>query len=132
MGFDQEVENALYTIQVADPEKYVPVYKGYEGPIIIGLPWEGAMQAGSYIGQKFVLNEFVAFSSFLKDISSLSDKTVAVVSFALCGFANLGAMAMLLGGIGGLSPSRRDDLAKNHIGKKWAWLYAWILYKTIT
>lgn len=79
---------------------------------IIGVPWDEAMKAGSYIGQKFALNEFVAYSSFSEDISSLSDKTVAIVSFALCGFANLGAMAMLLGGIGGLAPSRRGDLAK--------------------
>jgi len=78
----------------------------------VGVPWEEAVQAGSYIGQKFVLNEFVAFGSFANDIAQLSDKTVMVVSFALCGFANLGAMGMLIGGIGGLAPSRRTDLAR--------------------
>lgn len=79
---------------------------------VVGVPWEEAMQAGSYIGQKFVLNEFVAYSSFSADMDMLSDKTIAVVSFALCGFANLGALAMFIGGIGELAPSRRGDLAK--------------------
>lgn len=79
---------------------------------VIGVPWDEAVLAGSFIGQKFVLNEFVAYSSFAPEIENLSDKTVAIVSFALCGFANLGAMAMLLGGIGGLAPSRKPDLAK--------------------
>ncbi|MBM4761177.1 NupC/NupG family nucleoside CNT transporter [Bacillus sp. B15-48] len=79
---------------------------------VIGVPWDEAVRAGSYIGQKFVLNEFVAYSSFSADIGTFSAKTVAVISFALCGFANLGAMAMMLGGIGGLAPSRKDILAK--------------------
>lgn len=79
---------------------------------VIGVPWDEALRAGSFIGQKFVLNEFVAYSSFSADIETFSEKTIAVISFALCGFANLGAMAMLLGGIGGLAPSRREDLAR--------------------
>lgn len=79
---------------------------------IIGVPWDEALQAGSYIGQKFVLNEFVAYSSFAQDIDTFSDKTVAIISFALCGFANLAAIGMLIGGIGGLAPSRREDLAR--------------------
>lgn len=79
---------------------------------VIGVPWDEAMQAGSFIGQKFVLNEFVAYSSFAPEIPNLSDKTVLIVSFALCGFANLGSLALLIGGIGGLAPSRKPDLAK--------------------
>lgn len=79
---------------------------------VIGVPWEEAVLAGSFIGQKFVINEFVAYSSFAPEISSLSDKTVAVVSFALCGFANLAAVAILLGGLGGLAPKRRPDIAQ--------------------
>ncbi|MEG0384547.1 MAG: NupC/NupG family nucleoside CNT transporter [Solibacillus sp.] len=78
----------------------------------IGVPWAEAVQAGSYIGQKLVLNEFVAYTSFSQSISVLSDKTVIVVSFALCGFANLGSLAILLGGIGSLAPSRRSDIAR--------------------
>lgn len=78
----------------------------------IGVPWAEAVQAGSYIGQKLVLNEFVAYSSFAPSIAELSDKTVIVVSFALCGFANLSSMAILLGGLGSLAPNRRSDIAR--------------------
>ncbi|WP_026559140.1 NupC/NupG family nucleoside CNT transporter [Metabacillus halosaccharovorans] len=78
----------------------------------IGVPWSEAVTAGSFIGQKLVLNEFVAYSSFAPQIEQLTPKTVMVVSFALCGFANLSSMAILLGGLGGLAPSRRPDIAK--------------------
>ncbi|WP_102346397.1 NupC/NupG family nucleoside CNT transporter [Bacillus sp. Marseille-P3661] len=78
----------------------------------VGVPWSEAVTAGSFIGQKLVLNEFVAYSAFAPQIEVLSEKTVMVVSFALCGFANLSSMAILLGGLGGLAPSRRPDIAK--------------------
>lgn len=78
----------------------------------VGVPWNEAVAAGSFIGQKLVLNEFVAYSAFAPQIEQLSPKTVIVVSFALCGFANLSSMAILLGGLGGLAPSRRSDIAK--------------------
>ncbi|MEK5070863.1 NupC/NupG family nucleoside CNT transporter [Sporosarcina sp. FSL K6-1508] len=78
----------------------------------IGVPWTEAVTAGGFIGQKLVLNEFVAYASFAPEIASLSPKTVIVVSFALCGFANLSSLAILLGGLGSLAPSRRPDIAK--------------------
>ncbi|MFC0470467.1 NupC/NupG family nucleoside CNT transporter [Halalkalibacter kiskunsagensis] len=78
----------------------------------IGVPWAEAMAAGSFIGQKLVLNEFVAYAAFAPEIPELSDKTVAVVSFALCGFANISSLAILLGGLGGLAPERRNDIAR--------------------
>lgn len=78
----------------------------------IGVPWSEAVTAGGFIGQKLVLNEFVAYASFAPEIASLSPKTVIVVSFALCGFANLSSLAILLGGLGSLAPSRRPDIAK--------------------
>ncbi|MCM3638485.1 NupC/NupG family nucleoside CNT transporter [Sporosarcina luteola] len=79
---------------------------------LIGVPWEEALQAGSFIGQKFILNEFVAYTSFASEIANLSPKSVAMISFALCGFANLSALAMLIGGLGGMAPSRRQDIAE--------------------
>ncbi|TYR80002.1 NupC/NupG family nucleoside CNT transporter [Priestia megaterium] len=79
---------------------------------LIGVPWSEAVQAAGFIGQKFVLNEFVAFSSFAPQIDQLSDKTVAVISFALCGFANLSSLAILLGGLGNMAPERRPDIAR--------------------
>ncbi|KUP09779.1 transporter [Bacillus coahuilensis m2-6] len=78
----------------------------------IGVPWEEAVRAGGYIGQKLVLNEFVAYSSFAPEIGQLSEKTVAIISFALCGFANISSMGILLGGLGNLAPERRGDIAK--------------------
>ena len=59
-----------------------------------------------------MLNEFVAYTSFAPEIANLSPKSVAIISFALCGFANLAAMAMLIGGLGGMAPSRRQDIAE--------------------
>ncbi|UII54467.1 NupC/NupG family nucleoside CNT transporter [Cytobacillus spongiae] len=78
----------------------------------IGVPWSEAVQAGGFIGQKLILNEFVAYSSFAPQIEALSPKTVAVISFALCGFANVSSMGILLGGLGNLAPNRRNDIAK--------------------
>ncbi|WP_336989594.1 NupC/NupG family nucleoside CNT transporter [Bacillus infantis] len=78
----------------------------------VGVPWSEAVQAGGYIGQKLVLNEFVAYSSFAPEIGNLSEKTSAIISFALCGFANISSMAILLGGLGNLAPDRRGDIAK--------------------
>ncbi|MFS0782536.1 NupC/NupG family nucleoside CNT transporter [Bacillus sp. 1P06AnD] len=79
---------------------------------LIGVPWSEALQAGGFIGQKLIINEFVAYSSFAPEIPSLSSKTVAIVSFALCGFANLSSLGILLGGLGKLAPGRRPDIAR--------------------
>lgn len=83
---------------------------------LLGVPWEEASIAGSFIGQKLVLNEFVAYSNFAPYLLDnapqiISDKTIAIISFALCGFANFGSIAILLGALGGLAPSRRHDIA---------------------
>ena len=78
----------------------------------IGVPWAEAVQAGSFIGQKLVLNEFVAYTAFAPEIANLSPKTVIIVSFALCGFANFSSLAILLGGLGAMAPSRRPDIAR--------------------
>lgn len=78
----------------------------------IGVPWNEAVEAGSFIGQKLVLNEFVAYSNFGPVIPELSEKTVLIISFALCGFANLSSMAILIGGLGSMAPSRRPIIAK--------------------
>lgn len=78
----------------------------------IGVPWDEAVTAGNFIGQKLVLNEFVAYSAFAPEIGNLTDKTVAIISFALCGFANVSSLGILLGGLGNLAPTRRPDIAK--------------------
>jgi len=79
---------------------------------IIGVPSEEMLQAGSFIGQKIVVNEFFAYVNFVEIKDTLSASTQAIVTFALCGFANLSSIAILLGGIGSMAPSRRQDIAK--------------------
>ncbi|KHN49481.1 NupC/NupG family nucleoside CNT transporter [Pectobacterium fontis] len=90
---------------------------------LIGIPWSEAAVAGSFIGQKLIVNEFVAymnFSQYLKaddvvqaaGLQVLSDHTKAVISFALCGFANLSSIAILIGGLGSMAPTRRQDIAR--------------------
>lgn len=78
---------------------------------LLGVPWSEAVQAGSYIGQKLVLNEFLAYINLVANTDGLSDHTRAVVTFALCGFANFSSIAILLGGLGVMAPSRRNEIA---------------------
>lgn len=79
---------------------------------LIGVPWEESGIAGSLIGQKLVLNEFVAFLDFQNQSALLSEHTKAVVTFALCGFANFSSIAILLGGLATIAPNRRPDVAR--------------------
>ena len=79
---------------------------------LLGVPWAEAVDAGSLIGQKFVVNEFYAYASFIQIKDTLSPQTQVIVTFALCGFANLSAIAILLGGLGSVVPSRRQDIAR--------------------
>ena len=77
----------------------------------IGVPWNEAVDSGAFVGQKIILNEFVAFADFAPQIDSYSAKTAAITTFALTGFANLGSLGILLGGLGGIAPERRPDIA---------------------
>jgi concentrative nucleoside transporter, CNT family len=79
---------------------------------ILGVPWEEARQAGSFIGQKLVINEFVAYLDFAQVKDQLSEQTQVIVTIALCGFANFSSIAILLGGLGGMAPGRRSDIAE--------------------
>jgi CNT family concentrative nucleoside transporter len=79
---------------------------------LIGVPWDEAVHAGSFIGQKLIVNEFFAYVDFIKHKAELSAQTQAIVTFALCGFANLSSIAILLGGIGGMAPNRRHEIAQ--------------------
>ncbi|MCB1628432.1 MAG: NupC/NupG family nucleoside CNT transporter [Xanthomonadales bacterium] len=79
---------------------------------VIGVPWQDALQVGSLIGQKVVLNEFVAYSELVRVQGELTDKGRLIATYALCGFANFSSIAIQIGGIGGLAPERRADLAR--------------------
>lgn len=79
---------------------------------LLGVPWSEAVQAGSWIGEKTVLNEFVAYADFGPQVDSLSTITVAVVTFALAGFANFSSIAIQIGTLGSLVPERRSLVAQ--------------------
>ncbi len=79
---------------------------------MLGIPWEETNLAGSLIGQKLVFNEFVAFVAFTEQIDSLSAHSQAVVTFALCGFANFSSIGIMLGGLGTMAPTRRAEIAE--------------------
>ena len=80
--------------------------------VMIGVPLDEAVASGSFVGQKAVVNEFVAFAGFGPEIDTFSPKTAAITSFALTGFANLSSLGILLGGLGGLAPERRPEIAQ--------------------
>ncbi len=75
---------------------------------LLSIPWEEAQAAGALFGEKLILNEFVAFSHLNEYLAGMSPRTVAIVTFSLCGFANLSSIAILLGGLGVLVPEKRD------------------------
>ena len=81
---------------------------------LLGVPWQDAPQVGALLGVKTVLNEFVAYGELaaLSEAGALSRRSVVIASYALCGFANFGSLAILLGGLGGLAPSRRAEVAR--------------------
>jgi concentrative nucleoside transporter, CNT family len=79
---------------------------------VLGVPWSEAAEAGSLIGQKLVINEFYAYANFVGIKETLAPHTQVIVTFALCGFANLTSIAILLGGLGSIVPSRRRDIAR--------------------
>jgi len=85
---------------------------------VIGTPWQDAEVVGALIGQKIVINEFVAYMQLSEIINGnvegvmLSEKGRLIAAYALCGFANFSSIAIQIGGIGGLAPNRRQDLAK--------------------
>jgi concentrative nucleoside transporter, CNT family len=79
---------------------------------LIGVPWEDAVRSGSLIGQKIVLNEFVAYVQYMSLQEVMSPKAQAICAVALCGFANLSSIAILLGGLGSMAPTRRSEIAR--------------------
>ncbi|CAH6805038.1 putative pseudouridine transporter [Vibrio chagasii] len=79
---------------------------------LIGVPWSEAIVAGSLIGNKIVVNEFVAFIQLMDAKEVLSEHSQAIVTFALCGFANISTMAILIGGLGSLVPERRSFISQ--------------------
>lgn len=79
---------------------------------ITGVPWSDAQAVGSLVGQKIVANEFVAYVQLAEMAPELTEKGRLIATYALCGFANFSSIAIQIGGIGGIAPERRADLAR--------------------
>ncbi len=82
--------------------------------LLMGVPAQDATAVGGLMGTKLVINEFVAYSQMtsLMESALLEQKSIVIATFALCGFANLGAVAIMIGGLGELAPDRKHDLAR--------------------
>ncbi len=82
--------------------------------LLLGVPWEECLQVGTLLGKKTVVNEFVAYldlQALMKE-GALSKRSTVIATYALCGFANFSSIAIQIGGIGSIAPSRKKDLAK--------------------
>lgn len=81
---------------------------------VIGVEWSETLQVGSLLGQKTVINEFVAYLSLadMKDTGSLSSKSIVIATYALCGFSNFSSIAIQVGGIGSIAPNQQGNLSK--------------------
>ncbi len=79
---------------------------------VIGIPWQDAVTVGGLIGEKIITNEFVAYAHLKEIQGTMSPKALLISTYALCGFANFSSIAIQIGGIGGLAPDRRSDLAR--------------------
>ncbi len=80
----------------------------------MGVDWGETLQVGSLLGQKMVMNEFVAYLNLteMKNAGILSEKSIRIATYGLCGFANFSSIAIQIGGIGGMAPDRQGDLSK--------------------
>ncbi len=79
---------------------------------ILGVEWKDARAVGMLLGKKTILNEFIAYMDLVQLRGVISERSFVIATYALCGFANFGSIAIMIGGIGGLVPSRRKDFAK--------------------
>ena len=79
---------------------------------MLGIPWTDAQLAGNLIGQKLVFNEFLAYATFTEEIENFDTKSQAIITFALCGFANFSSIGIILGGLGSMIPSRKSEIAQ--------------------
>jgi len=79
---------------------------------LLGVEWKDALTVGSLLGEKTILNEFIAYRDLIKFKEAISPRSFTIATYALCGFANFSSIAIQIGGIGSLIPSRRKDFAK--------------------
>lgn len=98
---------------------------------ILGVPWSDASTVGQLIGLKIVLNEFIAYVDLAAMREALNPKSEMIATYALCGFANFSSIGIQIGGIGGLAPMRKSDLARLGLRAVLAGLMASLMTATI-
>ena len=79
---------------------------------IMGIPSDNVLRVSSLLGEKTVLNEFIAYANLTKLREQLDSRSFTIATYALCGFANFGSITIRIGGIGSMVPSRREDIAQ--------------------
>ena len=79
---------------------------------LMGVPWQDCGKVGALLGERVVLNEFLAYLHLSQQTGDISPRSAEIATYALCGFANIGSIAIQIGGIGALVPQRRAELAK--------------------
>ena len=79
---------------------------------VLGVPWDEAARVGRVLGEKVVINEFVGYTHLSEMGAELSDRTMLIASYALCGFANISSIGIQIGGIGGMAPGQKSAIAK--------------------
>jgi CNT family concentrative nucleoside transporter len=79
---------------------------------LMGIPLKDCVAVGQVLGERIVLNEFIGYVSLTKAVSELDPRSFTIATYALCGFANFGSIAIQVGGIGSLAPERRSEMAR--------------------
>lgn len=111
MNFGIEWVGEIFEVQHLSLQK---MFGWVMAPIawVMGVPWEDCVSVGGLLGTKTVLNEFVAYGDLAGMVGTLQPRSVVIATYALCGFANFGSIAIQIGGISSIAPKRRGDLAK--------------------
>lgn len=101
-------------LHVAQPVTLQVIFGVMNAPFafLLGVPWEDCLVAGQILGERIVLNEFIGYLSLSREQANLDPRTATLLTYALCGFANFSSIAIQIGGIGVLAPTRRKDLAR--------------------
>jgi CNT family concentrative nucleoside transporter len=87
-------------------------YIFYPFAVLMGVPLDEAFEAARLLGVKTIANEFIAYLMLLEEAESFSPRTRLILTYALCGFANIGSIGILIGGLSVIAPERRPDLAR--------------------
>lgn len=105
---------ALPQVGVANPVTLERIFGWINAPFawLMGVRWDDCVRVGGVLGERIVLNEFIGYLSLAKQKDLMDPRSYAIATYALCGFANFSSIAIQIGGIGALAPSRRNDLAR--------------------